>query len=238
MEALNAENGEIPTNPELIATADPKFGQWAGDAIAHAAGKEIPKNIDASILKRNDSRNESFSSFSNVWDNASHKVLMREPNEGELLSAADAQRLLQIITDVRNSIEPFIIAAQNDQVLYFVHNDTAPNNTFFNTKMETALLLDFEHAGATHNKVLAQLTDFGNFYARCWANPEMQKEFLKSLISADLTGNREDNKNIARAVVVFGTINLAQYGMDPQHPEHAMSKMLLKHFEENLALLK
>ncbi len=238
LEALNSENGEIPANPELLASADPVFGRWAAETIVGEAGKEIPEGVDTSILKRTDSTTKSVESFWQVWDSSAQQTLESQ-NRGDALNPVNRTALIALIKEAHLAIEPLIAAAENQDELYFVHGDTAPSNTFFDTKGKIALLLDFEHAGVTHNKLLAQLTDFGNFYARCWPNPDMQKEFLKTLIDdSDKLGGRENALKIAQAAAVFGTINLAKYQIPESHPDYPMAKMLLKHLKENLDTLK
>jgi hypothetical protein len=236
VERLDAENGTILTSAELIAGADPIYGARAARAIASASGRKIPSDIDSSLLHRGDWRNQSPETFWRVW--AKQNNIIFSPENTELVdSLIGTERLRTIVEDTRTAIEPLINSGTNPDVEYFVHNDTAPNNIFFSDTGENVLLLDFEHAAVTHNLVLAQLTDLGNYYGRMWANPNMQQEFLTTYLAQSTPETLEYNYQLLRATAVFGAMYLAKYGMRSGHPEHAMSVSLLRNLENNLTRL-
>ena len=121
--------------------------------------------------------------------------------------------------------------------LYFVHNDTSPNNTFFDTNKEEALLLDWEHAGTTHSLLLARYTDIGNFYGRCWPNQEIQKTFLKKIAELFDFKDADFAHRHLRGMIAFATLSLSRQVMHPDHHEHQMAKVLLRELPENLAYI-
>ena len=94
-----------------------------------------------------------------------------------------------------------------------------------------------EYSGATHNEALACITDWGNFYARCWPNPEMQQNFIKTLV--DATDAKIDQRKAIwiKGAMAFTTIYLAKFAMNPDHPEHDMAKALLRTLPERLQQL-
>jgi len=240
VEQLDLDHGLILISPELIAGADPVYGARAARAIANAGGRVIPPDIDSIILKRGDWRNESPETFWKVWDEQNNSVfdLVNANVVTDLLGRDGKERLQKIIEETRTAIEPLIDESGNPNVEYFVHNDTAPNNIFFSDDGETVILLDFEHAGATHNLMLAQLTDLGNFYGRMWPNPEMQQQFLSAYLTKSTPEALEYNYQLLRATAVFGAMFLAKYGMKLEHSEHIMSESLLSNLEGNLAFLE
>lgn len=108
---------------------------------------------------------------------------------------------------------------------------------YFSDTGEDVLLLDFEHASASHNLFLAQVTDLGNYYGRMWPNPEMQREFLNGFLAQSTPETLDENYKLIRTTAVFGALFLAKYGMAPDHGEHQMSVSLLGNLEQNLASL-
>lgn len=234
-ERLDAEHGVVLTSPELIAAADPQLGTAAARALAASSGRKIPRNIDSELLKRGDWRNHSLETFSKVWDEQGEIVF--NPVNAQLVDGLiGVEKLHAIADETKTSMGSLIKAADNPSDEYFIHNDTAPNNVFFKDAGEV-VFLDFEHAAASHNLFLAQLTDLGNYFGRMWPNPEMQVQFLTSFLAASSHDAIEYNYQLLRATAVFGSMYLAKYGMAPDHVEHAMAKSLLGNLENNLAKL-
>ncbi len=236
VERLDGETGTILTSPELIAAADPRYGVRAALAFLRAGGRIIPIDIDSSPLKRGDWRNESSETFWKVWGEQNGVVF--SPENAELVDRlTGTEKLRKIVDQTRTEIEPEIAAGTNPDAEYFVHNDAAPNNTFFSDIDDEVLFLDFEHAAASHNPTLAQLTDLGNYYGRLWPNPEMQQQFLISYIEQSTANSVDYNYKLLKAVVVFGAMYLAKYAMRSDNGEHPMAVSLLKNLEGNLSIL-
>lgn len=236
VERLDAETGTILTSPELIAAADPRYGARAALAFLRAGGRIIPIDIDSSPLKRDDWRNESPETFWRVWGEQNDVVFSSE--NAELVDRLiGTEKLRKIVDQTRNEIEPEIAAGTNPDTEYFVHNDAAPNNTFFSDVKDEVLFLDFEHAAASHNLTLTQLTDLGNYYGRLWPNPEMQQQFLISYIEQSTADSIDYNYKLLKATVVFGAMYLAKYAMKSDSDEHPMAVSLLENLEGNLSIL-
>lgn len=235
---FNAEDGRILASAEEIAAADPEYGARAARAIRTLSGKVIPQDVNSTLFKRGDWRNESAETFWKVWDEQNKKVF--DPEHAQFVEEVIGEEKLQAIVDQTRTIaEPIIQAGKDPTTEYFVHNDTAPNNMFFPNEDSTqsAVLLDFEHAAASHNRILAQLTDMGNFYGRMWPNPDMQKRFLTTFLRETPQAEREATYKLLKTTAVFGSLYLAKYGMAKDHEEHVMSVSLLKNLEGNLASL-
>lgn len=66
---------------------------------------------------------------------------------------------------------------------FFTHGDYKPDNIIFQEVSGGihAMAMDFEQSALTHNRVLGRLKDLGEFYARSWPNPELQKAYLDGL---------------------------------------------------------
>ncbi|HYT46273.1 MAG TPA: hypothetical protein VEP90_28345, partial [Methylomirabilota bacterium] len=147
------------------------------------------------------------------------------------------ERLQTIVSQTRFILEYLLNSEKNDRIEYFIHNDTTPNNVYFSNTRKEVLLLDFEHAAATSNLVLAQLTDLGNYYGRMWPNPAMQQEFLTTYLAQSTPETLDNNYWLLRATTVFGAMYLTKYGLKKGHPENPMSVSLLRNLERNLASL-
>lgn len=227
LEALNSEQGTALHSPELIAGADAQLGGHAADAIVHLTAREIPPTQDTSFLKRIDGRNQSVESFWHTWESAKEKVL-------ESLSGDEKIEIQTIISGAEEDLKPLLAIKDTSGKEYFVHNDTSPGNIFFNGTEKNATLLDFEHAGATSNQYLAMITDIGNFYGRTWPNPEMQRVFSKTILEKVKSTRTAEGKTMVRGAMVFGAIYLAQFGVNKDHKEHAMTKSLLQNIKTNL----
>lgn len=240
VERLDVENGTILTSSEFIARLEEsrarELGARAAMALAAAGGREIPSDIDSSMLNREDRRNQSPETFWRVWEEQNNIVF--SPEYTELVNSLfRTERLQTIVNETRTAIEPLINSGTNLKSEYFVHNDTAPNNIFFSDIREDVLLLDFEHAAAAYNLVLARLTDLGNYYGRMWPNPAMQQEFLTTYLAQSTLKALDYNYQLLRATTVFGAMYLTKYGLKEGNPENPMSVSLLRNLERNLASL-
>jgi len=238
LKKIDIEEGLLLANDELIAAApkDKHFGSRAALLIAASIGKRIQPNIDTSFLLRGQKRLGSEQTFWELWD---------EENQTVLSSRYDAYRnqliprdeLLSILIKSRVDLESLVIQGYSDDE-YFVHNDTSPSNCFFTNGSEVGnqdILLDFEQAAATHNIVLGAITDISDFYNRAWANPEMQQEFLCTLLQELKQFPLTDRYKIIRGAAVFGTMFASQFYMDDNHPRNIKAKYLLQHLQSNLA---
>lgn len=230
VEKLDSENGIFLTSPELIAAADPKLGVTAAHALCASIEKEIPTDIDSTILKRGDWRIDSIETFTKVWNEENDIVF--NPNN----KFVGSEELMTIVDQTKVTIDPLINDYHNPNIEYFVHNDMALNNVFYGNDKKITFL-DFEHASVTHNQFLAQLTDLGNFYGRMWPNPEMQQEFITAFLQESAVDKREYNYQLIRASAVFGSMFLSKYAMKSDHKEHLMSQSLLGNLKENLKKL-
>ncbi|OGM25663.1 hypothetical protein A3D00_02300 [Candidatus Woesebacteria bacterium RIFCSPHIGHO2_02_FULL_38_9] len=233
LEQLNGEGGEFLATDEIIAQTDRSFGARAARAFIAISGKTIPKDVDSSCLRRDSARNESFETFMQVWEEK-YNIIFSETDKG--LDHALVGKFQNIVVEIRREIEPLIKKAVNPDVEYLVQNDTAPNNLFFRRDGKV-LFLDLEHASATHNPFLAQLTDLANYYGRMWPNPEMQQEFLTTYLEFS-TDSLESKYQLLKATAVFGSLYLASYGIKEGHKEHVMAESLLRNLENNLGILK
>lgn len=177
VEALDPKDGQSLTNKEMIAGASAEYGEWAGRAIASLSGREIPPEINSQILKRDDDRNSSVESFWQVWHNSEAKIFDLPEDQQVLLSQTQIAEYRSALRDIAAAVEADIMADFDEKKLYFVHNDIAPNNIFFNQSEQSALLIDYEYGGATHSQLLAQYTDYGNFMLAAGRTPKCKKLF-------------------------------------------------------------
>lgn len=235
---LEAEQGDLLMSDEFISQAHPDYGTRAAHTLSKTAGKEMPLEIDITLFKQSDDRNRSPESFFSVWDRAEKKIFSAETIEEIVKTTEEVTRCRRLIQHARTYIKNRLSMQPADSRRhYFVHNDAAPNNMFFPlNEAEPPMLLDYEHAGVTRYPDLAKLTDYGNFYARAWPNPAFQRAFLKALFDQESGGDVANNVDTAlflKTVISFGAMALAKYGMEKSHPEHGMSKKLLREFTVN-----
>jgi len=241
LEQLNAENGTF-ISAELVESADSKYGRMAALSLMAASGKEIPPHITAQGVNDGDWRNKSLETFQAVWGDSD--TIFDPKHSGTLSQVVNPQSLKQVADTTLSALQEEIPLHDTPDKRFFVHNDAAPNNMFFEEPTAGSegrtLLLDLEHSGYTTNKFLAQITDLGNFYGRSWANKDMQQTFIKGILEAppeDTQDTPEHRYKLAKAAIVFGTLYLAKYGMDPTHPEHPMTRKLLGNLGNNLTFL-
>lgn len=235
-EKLDSENGDLLSSAELIASAPPEYGEWEAKALLKTSGVEIPSDIDTAIFKK-DGRNASPETFWRVWKESEDKVLNIPEEKQKILDPQQIKDIQDVINELKPILEALIKDANEENKYFFAHNDAAPDNTFFDTKTNKAILLDFEHSGVTRNRILAQLTDFGNFYAKSWPNPEMQSSFISTLMEQSARSIHE-SYIISKATILFGTLYLAKYAMDPNNKDHLMAKLILKSLPNQLKNLE
>ncbi|MFC1789945.1 phosphotransferase [Patescibacteria group bacterium] len=96
-------------------------------------------------------------------------------------------QLSQTIKDFWNQNKPQIAGAKTSGVL--VHNDLAPNNIFFSD--QKIIILDWEGAYWSSNRILNGALDLAFFYCRCWQKEILGKYLLKK-ISLSKIGKRID----------------------------------------------
>lgn len=246
LERMDIENGTILATSELIAAEEPIYGVLAAETIFHLSGREIPKHPDSLLLKRDDYRNASAVSFWSCWKNQTDIVM--DPKFDEIRGPlADREVLNKIVTEAEQTLRPFINDSSTEGKEYFVHNDMSPGNMFFPKdclmRPIPGIFLDFEYAGAVKNRLLALMTDLGNYYGRLWPNPSMQQEYLPALLKIPLDDDRlgldlETRYNLVKSIAVFGAMALSKFAMDPNHREHSMTKSLLRNLIPNLTQLE
>lgn len=238
LEQIDPDSGAfIPA--ELVKNADPIYGEKAAAALMVASGKEIPSDVSAEGVNNGDWRNKSLESFLIVW-HESDRVF--DPQYADIVSqVVRSDKLKEIANTALSELQEEIPQHATPDRRFFVHNDAAPNNMFFQDtsadRQEQTLLLDYEQSGYSTNKFAAQLTDLGGFYGRAWANKDMQQAFIKGIMDASTEDSPEYKYKLAKSSIVFGTLFLAKYAMEPTHPEYQMTRNLLGNLEENLAFL-
>ena len=226
-----------------VKNASPNVGARVAKTIDSVSGIVIPKNLqpkDTRFLKRTDKRGKSPEVY---WRNRRYcirRVLAkRQASWRNKLIKED--KLKGVIENSEEQINPYINKGDKAGQEFFVHNDMSTANVFILNPPDSlegyVLYLDFEHAGATKNNTLARLTDFNNFYARCWANPAMQRMFITTYLKESKTGDLKYRYTLMYESVVYGTVFLSRFGMELDNPEHDMTIALLSNLKPNLEAL-
>ena len=84
-----------------------ELGARAAMALAAAGGREIPADIDSSILNREDRRNQSSETFWRVWEEQNNIVF--SPKYAKLVnSLLKVEKLQAIVNETKISIESLI----------------------------------------------------------------------------------------------------------------------------------
>lgn len=240
LKKLNIEQGYLLATDELIAAAsqDNQYGSRAARLISSTIGKIIPQNIDSSFLIRGQRRIDSHQSFGDLWGEMKDIVL--DPHRADFRDRLIGKKeLLEILDQAINDLDPIILSGASEEE-FFVHNDTSPSNCFFaNGKGQgrSDVLLDFEQSAATHNLVLAAITDISDFYNRAWPNPDMQQEYLCTLLLELQQFPLNDRHHIIRGAAIFGTMFASQFYMDADHPRNSKAEALLANLKQNLRVL-
>lgn len=118
---------------------------------------------------------------------------------------------------------------------YLLHGDFGPRCLALSRVKDTQKVFDFEEMGLTRYQFLAQLADVSNFWGRCWPNHELQRQIVEALWGCGWT---LQTRRLLECSIVFGTLYLAKYAMEPSHPEHGMARTLLLNLPESLRALR
>lgn len=279
LEKLDLSQGMLLPSVELIASIEgdelAAIAKSSAKTILSVSEKPIPNNLSNETLTRNDNRNTSPDGVKDMLGRATSRVLDSKlanfvsdtvgPTTVNGVEMSGYDQCAQLKDELINNIDILTNQWPETEEEYFVHNDASPNNMFYwqdkadpnNTR---AMLLDFEHGGATHWPVLAMLTDVENFYGRLWPNPDLQtafaKESLKLLADHCNTPEEvEDRKTIIRTAMIFGSFYLSSFPLAKaanmleldgerdveavlaETKESAMARNLLGSLVENLAQL-
>jgi hypothetical protein len=239
---LDGERGLLSVSPEqLVDNADNPEKNKKNRILMEKVSKLlvnterfISQEIDTENLNKDDWRNVDKEHFLEVWKEGVNKVL----NSGGRELVLDGN-LEEIIKTGEETIGKLLELTPKSDYEYLAHNDFSPNNCYVSENNDI-LVLDWEHVGTTHYENLALLTDMVNFWARCWSNPEMQKEFIRGYL--DETVKQRKDLNLAylmmETTIIHGSLFLAKYAMDVNHHEHQMSVMLLQNLNSNLNFLE
>lgn len=243
LERLNLKNGILMEGKDGVRNAPPEIGARVAKVIDLVSGIEISKNSDPKeirFLKRTDKRSKSPEVYWKFRKYNIRRVLAKKqrPWRNKLI---EENKLRRIIQDSEELFSPYVDQDDDPSTEYFIHNDMSTQNVFVPNPPDSpdgqVLFLDFEHSGATSNRTLARLTDFNNFYGRCWPNPEMQRQFITTYLRESKVEDIKYRYALMKETAVFGTIFLSRFGMNKDHPEHDMSITLLRSLERNLEVL-
>ncbi len=229
LELLDTKDWHIFSSPEQEVALEPEEGERIGRLMAEVvmehSGKEIPEGVETDQLKQGetaDTRYRSQESFwKDRWQRHSQMVLDGwERVEQEVgVSREDLEREL---ADAKARIE--YLLQQNpdaDEAKYFVHSDLAINNIAISKEPRAdgreLLTLDYEHAGIANNQFLCRLTDVANFYARAWRNDSLRETFVRQSLRQNTKDGLEDTYHLIRSAIVFGTMHISSFGMQPEH---------------------
>lgn len=242
LELLDSHDWEFLATPEQLATLEgsqkEQLVSAAVASIRNLSGIEVPKDIDTSSLrfgdtahpryKSPDSVSKEFDENERVADMAAE--VFADDSDARAATFRGLNQELRVLVDHLNTLNP------PDGRQYFVHGDMAPNNMCVSKGDDRkSLVLDFEHAGKTEYRMLAKLTDMSNFIGRCWPNPELKRDLLRSLLDSESDElGPDDSYRLVRSATIFGALLLAKYGMAHDHPEHKMSVAILNQLEEDL----
>jgi len=243
LQVLSPNDGVAYTGKEMHAAAPLEVAAQGTTAILSLNRKEIPREIDTSMLDRQHERNASPEAFSATWQNQNEIIFSpknRETVATLCQTAPDTNdgvnNLRQTVEAARGFLDDLIVKGQDDSHEYLSHGDADLNNMFIKNNGE-AILIDWETAAATHNWFLAQLTDLSNMFGRCWVDPEKQHQVLSTILKSDCFDDLQTRYQVAYSVAVYGSMYLAKYGMDPNHHEHQMSLSLLGNLKGTLDYL-
>lgn len=234
---LDTTQGTLLKTDTDVESANPSLGARAARAILNIKGKAIPKDMDSSLLERDDWRFYDEHTFWSVWEQISDDVLANPITQ----KIVDTKKLRQIIEATQKAATPLVgsvrvIATHPDE--YFIHRDVNLKNMFFpNNNDSPVFFLDFEDAGVSTNKVLAQITDIANFYARCAYNLPLQREFIRTFARESTKDTNTDWQTILKTSIVFGTLFLAPWILKEGHPELPLEKKLLANLVSNFRVV-
>jgi hypothetical protein len=161
-------------------------------------------------LKNGIDQRRSFIDYPGIVENL-QQVVGDSVDVAEL--AREFSRLPQLIDLL---IEHF--PKQDDE--YFVHNDAGIQNIFFRANsqdgQEPDLMIDFEAASATHYPILGLIRDIQQYFGKVWANPDLQKQFIKGCFdwkSRDNPDLNEPNNRyyLLRAAIELGSLHFSHF---------------------------
>ncbi|GEM_PF-4325313 len=244
-ELLSGDEWTFLVTPEMIEHADNDLARDYGSALAEIAmtklGNEIPTQTSIEPLRHDqnaDWRYRSPELCNKVWQESSERVIANLDvvypsnleEEQAKIAALAAEGIARMDFLVANS-------PAEEGKHYFVHGDFDANNICLKPDGTEYRVLDFEHAGASQYQPLARLTDVSNCFGRCRPNPVMQESFIRESMRVHKEKSHEDAYHLLRSAIIFGTLYLAKFGMDPNHGEHPRVAQQLKQLDHNLKSL-
>lgn len=236
--ALDMERGLILEHNEDVVGLDQRFGKIYAEVVLGLIGREIPQAISVASMAKPNWKNV-FPTFIEEFERRATNVrnfLVEGRARGIELTEKELDSYLQYFSVV---LMPRIQSDESLNKKYFVHNDLGPNQIYFRDQEnpdQGVLLLDFEYSTAVTNQLLGKITDLGNFYSRLWSNPTLQRDFVWNCLRAPRAGRTEQERLLAGAMI-FSTVALSNYGLDPHHPEYATVIALLNALPTNMKLV-
>jgi hypothetical protein len=238
-ERLLETKGKLFRTNSDLNNADPDLGSRVAKLFHAYMVPVVPNDVDSSFLKRDDPRNMSARSFWNVWED---KLLCFQNRS--LQYGLEFEGIRKEAADVQGELHEFVEEADNSTQEYFVHNDFVPKNMYFwNDPLERGdiTVFDYDRAGATRNKVLAQITDISNFYRGCGLNNDMRMKFVTTLLDSTDEIYRVNMRKVLKTAMVFGVLqhvgNMKKDRFVLGHDERTESLDLLRTLRRNIRFL-
>ncbi len=245
-ERLKKETCRLFSSKSQLARVHPATGRRVAAAFAGDVLKPIPKDQDTSFLERNDPRNENATSFFDTWYGCERRLFAKRLPAADMPYRLGAPDLRKILAQVRRNVGDEIEAGDHDTVEKFVHNDYALTNLGLHRRRGHGgpgiTVLDYEHAGASKNTVLALITDVADFYRSCGVNNELRMQFIFELLDIWKKSELEHGHDILSAAMAFGTLlhsgSAQKNRLRPDHHEHGEAMDLLTTLPDNIRRLQ
>ncbi len=240
-ERLLKRRHRLFVSKKQLKNVHPNVGRVVAGAFIRDALKVVPPDEDSAFLVRSDQRNAGAKGFVSLWGTLERSVFGTRLPASYLGSVIEAGKLRRILARIRHHVMDEIELADTSVTEKFVHNDYALTNLGMTRRVQPVLsevtVLDYEHAGATRNAVLALITDIADFYRSCSTNNELRMQFIVTIMDKWRQSQIERAQDILSAAIAFGTLlhgGSKRNRLDPEHPEHGEAADLITSLENNL----
>lgn len=132
----------------------------------------------------------------------------------------DIEKVLALFSELKSLIEKIAQWWPKEESYYLVHNDAGIQNIYFRKNQageyNSGTMIDYEFAVATQYPVLGLIRNVLQFYAKTWANTELQQEFLGHIYELSTSDKQapeelEAAKTVVRLSAILATLNFALF---------------------------
>ncbi|GAC1384191.1 MAG: hypothetical protein NVSMB33_12560 [Ktedonobacteraceae bacterium] len=243
-EWVDSRDGYTASNSLFARSMLPaEYGRIAAKISIPRSGTLIPSRFDTSCLRLAESGIESPEIFLKAL-HREQKILLSPRYREEVEQLVGTDLLKELFEEVDKYLPTILQESEEEDRTYFCINDWGTHTACFcnnagEKRFRAPLVVYFlGFAGKAYNKRLANLYDWGNFWAHCCPNISMQQAFLEKALQLDPLQSLDKTYKFFRSIIIARTVFIAYVLMDKNHPRHDIAASLLRNLLPNLQQLE